>query len=273
MRNKIISILLIATMTISLSACGGTENSNNNREVEKLEEQIEKLEEQIAELKSQNAELQKQIGESTQEKIGNNNTSSALESINESTAETWGVCGENLTWYYQNNILVIRGTGDMANWSTVFYDYENIPWYDFRDKIHWVYIEDGVTSIGSYAFRDCGFLSKVEIPKSVTSIGDGAFYMCDSLSSVIISDNITYIGGSAYYNCSLEEVIFNNPNADLKIAFAAFEHGTKIIINGNEYSWGNYEKTENGFYIGGIQLDSSDEVFSAEGSVSVGEDD
>jgi hypothetical protein len=39
-----------------------------------------------------------------------------------------------------------------------------------------VEIPDSVTSIGNYAFRNCGSLTSVVIPDSVTSIGVGAFY-------------------------------------------------------------------------------------------------
>ena len=45
-------------------------------------------------------------------------------------------------------------------------------------------IPNSVTSIGSYAFKDCTSLTSVTIPDSVTSIGYYAFYDCTSLTSV-----------------------------------------------------------------------------------------
>ena len=57
-----------------------------------------------------------------------------------------------------------------------------------------------VTSIGSYAFRDCGGLTSVTIPDGVTTIGDFAFYGCTGLTSVTIPDGVTSIGNNAFYN-------------------------------------------------------------------------
>ena len=58
------------------------------------------------------------------------------------------------------------------------------PWYDNRSSITSIIIENGVTSIGSFAFRSCSSLSAVTIPNSVTSIEDDAFYGCSKLTSI-----------------------------------------------------------------------------------------
>lgn len=223
MRNKIISTLLIVAMTISLSACGGTENSNNNREVEDLESQI--------------AELQKQLDEVQQETVNDNNNdgdinniSSASAGINESTAETWGVCGADLTWYYQNNILVIRGIGDMTDYS---YHYEKNsvveehPWSDLHDKIQWLYIEDGVTSIGSRAFISCEHLSKIEIPNSVTVIGEDAFSCCADLENITIPNSVTIIEEGAFSGCGLTSITL--PESIMTIKYGTFKSCDNLV--------------------------------------------
>ena len=63
-------------------------------------------------------------------------------------------------------------------------------------------IPDSVTSIGSFAFRNCSGLTSVTIPNSVTSIGQWAFWGCSGLTSVTIGNGVTYIGNNAFIDCS-----------------------------------------------------------------------
>ena len=65
-----------------------------------------------------------------------------------------------------------------------------------------VILQDGLTSIGSFAFKGCRSLESIEIPSSVTSIVSGAFYDCSSLTSVTIQNGVTSIGFNAFYECS-----------------------------------------------------------------------
>ena len=62
-------------------------------------------------------------------------------------------------------------------------------WQNSIGNITSVVIEDGVTSIGEYAFSGCGNLETITIPASVTSIGDGAFYRCGSLATITVDAN------------------------------------------------------------------------------------
>ena len=76
-----------------------------------------------------------------------------------------------------------------------------------------------VTSIGSYAFEDCG-LTSVTIPNSVISIDNGAFYGC-SLKSITIPGSVTSIGDQAFYDCqNLTSVTI--PNRVISFGYHAF---------------------------------------------------
>lgn len=78
-----------------------------------------------------------------------------------------------------------------------------------------------VTSIGDYAFSDCGGLTSVTIPSSVTRIGDYAFSFCNSLASIVIPDSVTSIGAWAFHNCySLTSVTI--PDSVIRIGKQAF---------------------------------------------------
>ena len=89
-----------------------------------------------------------------------------------------------------------------------------------------------VTSIGSFAFRDCTSLVSVIIPEGVTSIEFFAFAGCSSLTSITISDGVTSIPTATFLNCtSLTSIII--PNSVTQIgewAFAGCFRLTSITI-------------------------------------------
>ncbi len=55
---------------------------------------------------------------------------SYLNSITLETAEQKGVCGNDLIWFYKDNVLVIQGTGPMTD-----YEYETKPWAELKQEI------------------------------------------------------------------------------------------------------------------------------------------
>ena len=84
-----------------------------------------------------------------------------------------------------------------------------------------------MTSIGNYAFSNCGGLTSVTIPNSVTSIGEGAFNECRGLTSVTIGNSVTSIGGRVFYNCTgLTSVTI--PNNVTSIGNYAFSGCSKL---------------------------------------------
>ena len=91
-----------------------------------------------------------------------------------------GTCGENLTWDLTDGVLTISGTGAMTNYSTS----PRAPWYTNASSITTVVLENGVTTIGSYAFYGCKNLPSISIPNSITSIGRYAFSGCNGLNYV-----------------------------------------------------------------------------------------
>ncbi len=127
----------------------------------------------------------------------------ALLSTNVSAASN-GTCGDNLTWALNDEgVLAISGTGEMYDFS-----YNSSPWYDSADIICSVIIEDGVTTIGDYAFYSCDSLTSITIPNSVSSIGLGTFRYCNSLININVNtSNLTYT--------SQDGVLFNKDKTAL----------------------------------------------------------
>lgn len=126
-----------------------------------------------------------------------------------------GSCGENLTWTLtEEGELIIEGIGEMTS----------TPWQDsYSLNIKKVTINEGVSSIGNYAFNGCSNLTSIDIPESVESIGwtilhgtewynnqpDGIVYAANILydykgsipvnTSINIKDGIKYIAPGAFF--------------------------------------------------------------------------
>ena len=113
--------------------------------------------------------------------------------------------GSTLTWTLDDaGTLTISGTGDMfldgntSQGKTT----RKIPWESRKDEVKSIVIEEGLTSIGNYAFSSWTNLTSVIVPSSVMSIGNNAFRYCTSLTTVVISDGVTNIGEYAFDNCT-----------------------------------------------------------------------
>ena len=89
-----------------------------------------------------------------------------------------GTCGDALNWEFRDNKLTISGSGPMTA-----YSYSNQPWYDYRNTMDTLVIEEGCTAIGSYAFRNMSFKCAT-LPSTLTTFGDYAFYGCDQLATI-----------------------------------------------------------------------------------------
>ena len=154
-------------------------------------------------------------------------------------AETGGIDG-NITWSVSNDgVLTINGTGPMNSYAE---DYSktppttSAPW---GGNITGVIIEDGVTSIGDYAFWCCPNLSSVSLPDTILTIGDWSFEGCTSLVDISIPYGVTTIGNNAFAECPIESLSL--PNSVTVIRNSAFmycSHLTDIIIPNSVSSLG-----------------------------------
>ncbi|MBR0485046.1 MAG: leucine-rich repeat protein [Oscillospiraceae bacterium] len=135
-------------------------------------------------------------------------------------AEESGTCGTNLKWVLdEEGTLTISGTGKMKDWKSSDY----VPWYANRADIKNVIIENGVTSIGKYAFIHCKNLISVTIPDTVTAIQTGAFWYCESLISAELPDSLLSIADYAFNTCeSLTSAEI--PDSVTSIGQAVFAH-------------------------------------------------
>lgn len=86
----------------------------------------------------------------------------------------------------------------MTNWDD---DNMQSSWFKNK-KVKSIITEDGVTTIGEYAFYGSG-VTDIIIPDSVITIEEHAFSNCSSLQSVAISNKVTKIGYCAFFGCTV----------------------------------------------------------------------
>ena len=150
-------------------------------------------------------------------------------------------CGENVTWSFDKETgkLTISGTGDMANYTAYAYPSYK-PYYS---SIKSVVVEDGVTSVGEYAFNLCGNLEEIKLADSVTTLGYRAFGQCSNLNTVTLSEGLTTINGYAFYGCrSLTQItIPKNVNAIKTHAFSYCSNLKKFIVEEGNPHYATYE--------------------------------
>ena len=88
-------------------------------------------------------------------------------------------------------------------------------------------IPNYVETLGKYAFYNCKNLQDMFIPNSVTAIGAYTFYGCNGITKLSISENVTTIGNYAFYGCSSLNKL-NIPNKTESIGSHAFTNCTGI---------------------------------------------
>ena len=139
---------------------------------------------------------------------------------------TTGSAGANAAWEYDDvtKVLTISGTGSMSNFSksnnlgtgraieTVVINegITSIGNYAFYGcaALTGIILPEGLTSIGQYAFRGCTSLTKVTLPAGLTLMREYTFYGCAALTEITIPDSVTSIGSFAFHGCAaLTEII------------------------------------------------------------------
>lgn len=111
-----------------------------------------------------------------------------------------GTCGDAVTWSLDSDgVLTIGGTGAMVDLasSSAVQDY-----VDYKSQITGVVVEDGVTSVGAYAFYGFSAITTVIMADSVETLGSSAFQACTGLTSITLSSELTSISSGCFNGCT-----------------------------------------------------------------------
>ena len=137
-------------------------------------------------------------------------------------------------WFYGcTNLTSIEGVtnlnaSEVTNSDRMFYNCSSLAS---------VTLPDGLTVIGTYAFRNCYSLSSVNIPESVTTVENNAFQNCSSLAEPLYSSKLFVFMPTS------KEGTYDVPDGITEIAPYAFRNCyylTKITIPESVTTVGNY---------------------------------
>ena len=133
------------------------------------------------------------VYDGTMEQWSKISASSYKAQCSDGTVTAFGTCGTSAKWALSDGVLRIYGSGTMNSFSS-----NNAGWYAYRTSIKSVVIESGITSIGSYAFRNCSNLTSVEIAASVNTVNNNAFYSCSNMKGVTFLGSAPTFGDTAF---------------------------------------------------------------------------
>jgi hypothetical protein len=125
---------------------------------------------------------------------------------------------------YFSSIFGTVSTVTITNINTINYIKDNS--FHGVTSLTNVSIAETITSIGSYAFKTCGFYS-ITIPSNIVSIGNGILSNCRSLTAVNLSQNISIINYQTFEICTSLRYI-TIPDNVTRISLSAFNSCTSI---------------------------------------------
>ena len=109
---------------------------------------------------------------------------------------------DTLTWEFDagTGTLSIHGQGPMRTYSGAAPE-----WEQYREQILAVSLDDGITSVGAYAFYNYPHLAEARLPDSIEVIDVSAFDYDWELRTITIPASLKYVGSRAFYNTLLWE--------------------------------------------------------------------
>ena len=143
------------------------------------------------------------------------------------------LCAHAWEWTIDSaGTLTISGTGEVADFDSA----SATPWYG--KTIKKVVVQEGITELGSYAFRNCTALTAVTLPDSLTVLGESAFEGCKALQTVTFGTGLRSVGGYAFLDCTaLTGVYITDVNAWCSVDFPAYSsspmyYAQALYVNG-----------------------------------------
>lgn len=120
-----------------------------------------------------------------------------------------GNCGESITWKLEDGVLTLSGTGATNEFTrNSDADSVNTPWWDQRDSITSIVVEEGVRELDNYCFYKCSKVTSVTLPSTLERIETRVFGGCTSLTEITFPAKLAYLGYEACAGSGLTNITF-----------------------------------------------------------------
>ena len=145
-------------------------------------------------------------------------------------ADTWGYCGgegdgTNLVWVLDSEgTLTISGEGAMADYTWDI----GAPWRKYARHISSFDIQEGVTTIGDWAFQIIE-ADIIALPQGVTTIGEGGF--CNHIKNAIMPVSVTRMEAYTFTESSVRNIFYAGSEEQWNQISLAEDHGLTDGIN------------------------------------------
>lgn len=163
--------------------------------------------------------LKEDILETEEVLVDNVRSNGALESGQDGFSWILDTDG-TLTISVDTDIVADGKMKDYASYSS------NNPLYSNGSSVKQIVVEDGVTSIGNYAFYYAPNVTGVSLPESLETIGEyafGCYPKSSSLTEIEIPEGVTDLGESCFYNREGLQTI-NLPSSLTSIGSSCFKN-------------------------------------------------
>ena len=112
-----------------------------------------------------------------------------------------GTCNESINWRidFSDGTLTVYGSGDMPNYTS-----NTMPWFEYNQDVRQIVVEEGITTIGKFAFYGMPEVVSISLPEGLTTVSASAFSSNTGrdITELTLPSTLTSIGEYAFSGLS-----------------------------------------------------------------------
>lgn len=120
-----------------------------------------------------------------------------------------GSCGDSVSYKLEGGVLTLSGTGSTTEFTrNSETDVVNTPWWEQRESITSIVVEEGITCLDNYVFYGCSNVTSVTLPSTLERVETRVFAKCAKLTSLVFPKALIYLGYEACVGSGITAIEF-----------------------------------------------------------------